>query len=169
LRRFISFGGPRQTADHRRDSARPRGRHRIDAAGPTAREKPGAALDGAAEALSDEDAQIQAVQLQASWGGRWQVTWEPWGRTFRAFPAYDMDVNTPVKGATVGELSRAVLEVDLVLLAAVTEAAPAQADQARRPRRSSSPSTGLVATPWTARSNSRPSVFRPREPTPPAA
>ncbi|GAA2323982.1 hypothetical protein GCM10010149_91640 [Nonomuraea roseoviolacea subsp. roseoviolacea] len=83
-------------------------------------------LSNATEVLSDETAQLLAAQLQASWGGRWQVMWEPWGRKFRAFPAYDMDVSTPVEGANLRELWRAVLDVDQALLFAVAEAVPAQ-------------------------------------------
>ncbi|WP_113704729.1 hypothetical protein [Nonomuraea lactucae] len=80
---------------------------------------------GNTEVLSDEKAQFLAAQMQESWGGRWQVMWEPWGRKFRAFPAYDMDVNTPVEGANLRELWRAVLDVDQELLRAVAEAIPA--------------------------------------------
>lgn len=81
--------------------------------------------DNATEVLSDETAQRLAAQLQESWGGRWQVMWEPWGRKFRAFPAYDMDVNTPVQGRSLRELWRAVLDVDQALLFAVAKAIPA--------------------------------------------
>ncbi|MEQ4717936.1 hypothetical protein [Nonomuraea sp. B19D2] len=81
--------------------------------------------DRANEVLSDENAQFLAAQLQESWGGRWQVMWEPWGRKFRAFPAYDMDVNTPVDGRSLRELWRNVLNVDQELLLAVAEAIPA--------------------------------------------
>ncbi|MEU6789896.1 hypothetical protein ABZ912_62875 [Nonomuraea angiospora] len=77
------------------------------------------------DTLSNETAQRLAAQLQASWGGRWQVMWEPWGRKFRAFPAYDLDVNTPVEGASLRELWRAVLGVDQELLFAVAEVIPA--------------------------------------------
>ncbi|WP_433435393.1 hypothetical protein [Nonomuraea sp. CA-141351] len=82
-------------------------------------------VDNATEVVSDEAAQRLAAQLQESWGGRWQVMWEPWGRKFRAFPAYDMDVNTPVQGENLRELWRAVLDVDQALLFAVAEAIPA--------------------------------------------
>ncbi|MET8990793.1 hypothetical protein ABZW49_35535 [Nonomuraea wenchangensis] len=83
-------------------------------------------VDNATEVLSDETAQRLAAQLQESWGGRWQVIWEPWGRKFRAFPAYNMDVNTPVQGQNLRELWRAVLDVDQALLFAVAEAIPAR-------------------------------------------
>ncbi|MEV6033547.1 hypothetical protein AB0L65_20500 [Nonomuraea sp. NPDC052116] len=81
--------------------------------------------DNADDTLSNETAQRLAAQLQASWGGRWQVMWEPWGRKFRAFPAYDLDVNTPVEGTSLRELWRAVLGVDQELLFAVAEVIPA--------------------------------------------
>ncbi|WP_327591356.1 hypothetical protein OHA25_60505 (plasmid) [Nonomuraea sp. NBC_00507] len=89
---------------------------------PSPNDKPAA---GNAEVLSDETAQFLAAQLQASWGGRWQVMWEPWGRKFRAFPAYAMDVNTPVVGRSLRELWRNVLDVDQALLLALAEAVPA--------------------------------------------
>ncbi|MEV4115971.1 hypothetical protein [Nonomuraea sp. NPDC049695] len=82
-------------------------------------------VDNATEVLSDEAAHLLAAQLQASWGGRWQVMWEPWGRVFRAFPAYAMEVNTPVVGRTLRELWRNVLNVDRELLFAMAEAIPA--------------------------------------------
>jgi hypothetical protein len=82
-------------------------------------------VDNAAEVLSDEKAHLLAEQLQESWDGRWWVMWEPWGRKFRAFPAYDMDVHTPVEGASLRELWRAVLDVDQELLFAMAEAIPA--------------------------------------------
>ncbi|MEU7864342.1 hypothetical protein [Nonomuraea sp. NPDC049141] len=85
----------------------------------------GMTVDNATEVLSDETAQRLAAQLQASWDGRWQVMWEPWGRTFRAFPAYDMDVNTPLVGGSLRELWRNVLNVDQELLLVVAEAIPA--------------------------------------------
>ncbi|SEN83030.1 hypothetical protein [Nonomuraea pusilla] len=81
--------------------------------------------DDASGRLSDEKARLLATQLQESWDCRWQVMWEPWGRKFRAFPAYDMDVHTPVEGATLRELWRAVLDVDQELLFAMAEAIPA--------------------------------------------
>ncbi|GAA4945751.1 hypothetical protein HD597_006722 [Nonomuraea thailandensis] len=79
----------------------------------------------ATEVLSDDKAQFLAAQLQESWGGRWQVMWEPWGRKFRAFPAYAMDVNTPVVGTNLRELWRNVLDIDQVLLNEVAAAIPA--------------------------------------------
>ncbi|NUW30842.1 hypothetical protein HTZ77_05340 [Nonomuraea sp. SMC257] len=85
----------------------------------------GMTFDRATEAMSDETARLLAAQLQESWAGRWQVMWEPWGRKFRAFPAYDMDVTTPAEGATLRELWRAVLDVDQALLFAMAEAIPA--------------------------------------------
>ncbi|QFY11520.1 hypothetical protein GBF35_37490 [Nonomuraea phyllanthi] len=85
----------------------------------------GMTVDNATEVLSDKTAQLLAEQLQESWAGRWQVMWEPWGRKFRAFPAYDMEVNTPVEGANLRELWRAVLDVDQELLLTVAEAIPA--------------------------------------------
>ncbi|WP_433511515.1 hypothetical protein ACQP2T_48105 [Nonomuraea sp. CA-143628] len=78
----------------------------------------------AGEVLSDENARLLAAQLQESWGGRWQVMWEPWGRKFRAFPAYDMAVNTSVVGGSLPELWRNVLNVDQKLVLAVAEAIP---------------------------------------------
>ncbi|MFB4284826.1 hypothetical protein ACBJ59_56830 [Nonomuraea sp. MTCD27] len=77
------------------------------------------------EALSPETGRRLAAQLQDSWAGRWQVMWEPWSRKFRAFPAYDMDVNTPVDGESLRELWRKVINVDHELLLAVAEAIPA--------------------------------------------
>ncbi|MEU4229637.1 hypothetical protein AB0F17_35525 [Nonomuraea sp. NPDC026600] len=82
-------------------------------------------VDSTTEVLSDEKAQVLAAQLQESWGGRWQVMWEPWGRRFCTFPAYDMAVNTPVHGKSLRELWRNVLNVDQELLQAVAEAIPA--------------------------------------------
>jgi hypothetical protein len=76
--------------------------------------------------LSDEKANILAAQLQESWGGRWQVMWEPWGRKFRAFPAYAMDVNTPVEGRSLHELWGNVLDIDRELFLAAVEAIPAR-------------------------------------------
>ncbi|TMR90633.1 hypothetical protein [Nonomuraea basaltis] len=77
------------------------------------------------DVLSNETGKLLAAQLQESWAGRWQVMWQPWSRKFRAFPAYDMDVNTPVEGRTLRELWRNVLNVDPVLLCAAAEAIPA--------------------------------------------
>ncbi|MEV0344922.1 hypothetical protein AB0H88_04100 [Nonomuraea sp. NPDC050680] len=85
----------------------------------------GMTVDKTTEELSDEKARVLAAQSQESWGGRWQVMWEPWGRRFRAFPAYAMDVNTPVEGRSLRELRRNVINVDQVLLEAMVEAIPA--------------------------------------------
>ncbi|WP_214317019.1 hypothetical protein [Nonomuraea sediminis] len=74
--------------------------------------------------MSNETAKRMAAQLQESWAGRWQVLWEPSSRKFRAFPAYDMNVNTPVDGRSLRELWRNVLNVDQELLLAVAEAIP---------------------------------------------
>lgn len=73
------------------------------------------------DTLTNEAAKQMAAQLQESWAGRWQVMWEPWGRKFRAFPAYDMAVNTSVVGCSLPELWRNVLNVDQKLLLAVAE------------------------------------------------
>lgn len=77
------------------------------------------------EVLSTESAKLMAAQLQESWAGRWQVMWQPWSRLFRAFPAYDMNVSTPVEGRTLRELWRNVLNADPVLLHAAAHAIPA--------------------------------------------
>ena len=74
------------------------------------------------DTLTNEAAKRLAAQLQESWAGRWQVMWEPWGRKFRAFPAYDMAVNTSVVGGSLLELRRNVLAVDQELLLAVAAA-----------------------------------------------
>ena len=97
------------------------------------------------EVLSTESAKLMAAQLQESWAGRWQVMWQPWSRLFRAFPAYDMNVSTPVEGRTLRELWRNVLNADPVLLHAAAHAIPAHPPRPCRclfPPTSSSPLMG---------------------------
>ena len=108
-----------------RENRAPRGRRRVRPVRDEHRQEHGRSVDIATEVLSDEKAQVLAAQLQESWGGRWQVMWEPWGRRFRAFPAYDLAVNTPVEGRTLREVWRNVLNVDPKLLQEVAEAIPA--------------------------------------------